>query len=181
MAEPNWGILIFEVLKTTIPALIVFLTVYFLGKQFFANQSTQKLMDDRAQNRDKTMTIKLQAYERLVLFCDRMDVVNLAMRLTGKDLSATDLMQAMMISLQKEYEHNLAQQIYVSDKLWMIISQAKSGTISLISAAYNSLPKDAKANELLSAITTKMQEVNLNPAETATGAIRSEASQLFNI
>lgn len=181
MAEPNWGLIIADILKYTIPALIVFLTIYFLGKQFFANQTNQKVLDDRVEHRDKTMAIKLQAYERLILFCDRIDVVNLALRLSAKDLTADDMMRSMLISIQKEYEHNLVQQIYVSDKLWQIISQAKTGTISLITAAHNSLGKEATAGDLLTAITKKINEVQMNPSETAKGALRSEASHLLNI
>ncbi len=181
MQEPNWGLLIADVIKYTIPALIVFLTIYFLGKQFFTQQTQQKILDDRMQHRDKSMTIKLQAYERLVLFCDRIDVVNLALRLSSKDLSADDMMNAMLISVQKEFEHNLAQQIYVSDKLWQIISQAKTGTINLITAAKSELPSSASATDLLNAISKKMNEIKMNPAETAKSALRSEASQLFNM
>ena len=181
MTEPNWGLVVAEIIKFTIPALIVFLTIYFLGKQFFANQTSQKVLDDRMQHRDKTMAIKLQAYERLVLFCDRIDVVNLALRLSAKDLSADDMTKAMLISIQKEYEHNLAQQIYVSDKLWQIISQAKTSTANLITTARNGLTKDATANDLLSAITKKINEIQLNPSDTAKSALRSEASHLFNL
>jgi len=96
-------------------------------------------------------------------------------------MTARDLQVALLKNIRQEYEHNLAQQIYVSDKLWQIISQAKSGTINLISAAYGALPTDASAQDLLREITKKMQEINLNPATTATSAIRSEASQLFNL
>jgi hypothetical protein len=181
MVEPTWGYVFMDIIKTTIPALIVFFTVYYIGKQFYKNQETQKLIDDRSEHRDKTMNIKLLAFERLVLFCDRIDVVNLALRLSGKDQTAKSMMQGMLISIQKEYEHNLAQQIYVSSKLWEVISAAKTSTIKLISAAKSEVADEATDEELLQVIMEKMQEVDLNPSEYAKRALRAEAEHLFNI
>lgn len=181
MTEPNWGLALMEVVKYTTPAVIVFITVYYLSKQFFQGQQELALIKDRTQNRDKTMTIKLQAYERLMLYADRMDVVNMALRLNQKDMSAQDLMQSMLISIQKEYEHNSAQQIYVSDTLWQIIQQAKTGTINLIRAAFENCQTGATSQDFLRQLQTKMQEVNLNPADQAKLALRSEASSVLNL
>ena len=181
MTEPNWGLAIIEVIKYTVPALIVFITVYYLSKQFFQAQQEMALIKDRTQNRDKTMTIKLQAYERLMLYADRMDVVNMALRLNQKDISAQDLMQAMLISVQKEYEHNSAQQIYVSETLWQILSQAKTGTVNLIRAAHENCETEATSQDFLRQLQNKMQEVKLNPADQAKLALRSEAAAVLNL
>lgn len=170
-----------EVIKYSVPALIVFATVYYLSKQFFQGQQEMALIKDRTQNRDKTMTIKLQAYERLMLYADRMDVVNMAIRLNGKDMTAQDMMQAMLISVQKEYEHNTAQQIYVSDTLWQIVQQAKAGTINLIRAAADQCGPDASSQDFLRQLQKKMQEVKLNPADQAKLALRSEAASVLNL
>lgn len=181
MTEPNWGYVFMEVVKYTLPALIVFLTVYFLFKEFFKGQRELAILKDRSENRDQTMAIKLQAFERLMLYCDRMDVINMALRLNNKDMNAKDLMQAMMISMQKEYEHNSAQQIYVSNALWEVISQAKSSTVKLISAAFETVNDSDSSQLLLKAISDKMNAVQMNPAEQAKKALRSEAATVLNI
>lgn len=181
MNEPNWGLFFMEIIKYTAPAIIVFVTIYYLSKQFFKNQEEMSLLADRSKHRDASMTIKLQAFERLMLYCDRIDVINLAMRLTSKDQTAQQMSTGMLVSIQKEYEHNLAQQLYVSDQLWDIISQAKNGTVKLISAAKDTVNDDAPAPELLRAIMAKMEEVQLNPSDQAKRALRSEASLLFNL
>lgn len=180
MNEPNWGIVFMEIVKFTVPAIIVFLTVYVMFKQFFKGQQELAILRDRTDNRDKTMSVKLQAFERLMLYCDRMDVINMALRLNNKDMSARDLMQAMLISMQKEYEHNSAQQLYVSNTLWEVLSQAKASNINLISAAFESLNPEASSRELLAAISDKMNQVQMNPADQAKKALRSEASTVLN-
>ena len=181
MTEPTWSLVFMEVIKYTLPAIIVFLTIYFLFKEFFKGQRELAILKDRSEHRDKMAAIKLQAYERLMLYCDRMDVVNMAMRLNNKDMNAKDLMQAMLISIQKEYEHNATQQMYVSETLWKVISQAKSSTIKLIASAFESVNDQDSAQVLLRAISEKMDSVQLNPADQAKMALRSETASVLNL
>jgi methylthioribose-1-phosphate isomerase len=110
-----------------------------------------------------------------------MDVVNMALRLNQKDINAQDLMQAMLISVQKEYEHNSAQQIYVSETLWQVLSQARTGTVNLIRAAYENCKTEATSQDFLRQLQNKMQEVKLNPADQAKLALRSEAATVLNL
>ena len=179
MQEPSWGLVLMDVIKTTVPALIVFLTVYYLIKQFFKSQTELTHLKVVSEQGDSTKNIKLQAFERLMLYCDRMDIVNMAMRLNTTDMTSEQLMQAMLISVQKEYEHNVAQQIYVSDTLWQVISQAKSSTVQLISSAFQTVSKTSSSRDLLEAISKKMEAVQLNPADSAKRALRSEAATML--
>ena len=179
MQEPSWGLVLMDVIKTSVPALIVFLTVYYLIKQFFKNQTEIAYHKQLAEQGESTKNIKLQAFERLMLYCDRMDIVNMAMRLNTSEMTSEHLMQAMLISIQKEYEHNVAQQIYVSDTLWQVISQAKSSTVQLISSAFQTVEKTSSSIDLLEAVSKKMDSVQLNPADQAKRALRSEAATIL--
>ncbi len=84
---------------------------------------------------NKSFNQKLQAYERLMLFLDRISIPNLIMRLQSPE-SRTDLLSvSMLISIQKEYEHNVTQQLYVKDNLWHIITLIKDEISAGISIA----------------------------------------------
>ncbi len=121
---------ILEILKYILPSLVVFGTVYYLQKQYNANQYQLKAMELKAQYSKGAIPLKLQAYERLLLFCDRISFPNLILRLKTENMTAKQLKSAMIIAIQKEYEHNLAQQLYTSGKLWEIISTAKNNIIA---------------------------------------------------
>lgn len=121
---------ILEILKYILPSLVVFGTVYYLQKQYNANQYQLKAMELKAQYSKGAIPLKLQAYERLLLFCDRISFHNLILRLKTENMTAKQLKSAMIIAIQKEYEHNLAQQLYTSGKLWEIISTAKNNIIA---------------------------------------------------
>lgn len=116
----------FEVLKYTLPSCIVFLTVYFLLKEYF-EQERLKMAQQRAKEyAQNSLPIKIQAYERLALFMERIRIQNLMLRFPFTESSSKDICRTLMLGVQQEYEHNLVQQIYVSDKLWEIILLAKN-------------------------------------------------------
>lgn len=172
--------IVLDIIKFTAPAIIVFVTIYYLSKQFFSNQEKMQNLKSNQDIYQNTQKIRLQAYERLILFCERIDVSNLAQRLAVRDMSATELKQAMLISVQKEYEHNLAQQIYVSEKLWEIITLAKSETFNLINQSAQKLPEDATAFDLLRTISETVVSLKINPADQARRALRSETQLILS-
>lgn len=71
------------------------------------------------------LPLKLQAYERLALFLERIKISNLILRIPKADSSNSDWINTLMLAAQQEFEHNLVQQVYVSDQLWSIINLAK--------------------------------------------------------
>jgi hypothetical protein len=84
-----------------------------------------------------------------------------------------------MIAIQQEYEHNLTQQIYVSDKLWDIINLAKDQTIQLISKASEGMQAGDPPSMLLERATRIIDSMNMNPLEQAKAAIKEEIKQLL--
>lgn len=82
---------VLEIIKITVPALIVFLTVYFLQKQFLKNQYNLQLLDLKKNQIDSTLPLKLQAYERLTLFLERIKLENLILRIRTEKMTASNL------------------------------------------------------------------------------------------
>jgi len=132
----------------------------------------------QGQNQD-ILPLKLQAYERLMLLCERISIPNLTYRLANKDITKDQLQTAMMIAIQQEYEHNLTQQIYVSDKLWDIINLAKDQTIQIISKASESMQVGDPPSMMVERATRLINNMNMNPLEQAKSAIKQELKQLL--
>lgn len=87
----------------------------------------------------------------------------------------------MVISVQKEFEHNMAQQLYSSSKLWDIIQLAKNDTIALISDTSAELDPDAESKELANKLMGKLSQVKRSPAQVAIQAIKEEAKIILNV
>ncbi|MBK7812180.1 MAG: hypothetical protein IPO62_16370 [Saprospiraceae bacterium] len=167
----------FEVLKYTLPSTIVFLTVYFLLRQYFDLEKLKFQTDRFSKTQKDSLPIRLQAYERLSLFLERIRITNLIIRFPyQKDTNSKAWLHSLMLAIQQEYEHNMSMQVYVSEKLWEILSFARNESLNAILEAMNQSDNSIIDADLL---------MNSNPSaiaeqsiDTALAAIRKEA-QLY--
>jgi hypothetical protein len=168
----------FEILKYVLPGLITFLTTYFLFKSFFDFQNNAKAFELKHSETKTTLPIRLQAYERLSLFSERIALPNLIMRLRTSSSTNQSLHYAMLTSIQQEYEHNISQQIYVSEKLWQIVKISKENMMSIVSNCYDGLNPQGNSEEYVAALFSYLEK-NPMPVDMALSAIRSEAGGIF--
>jgi len=173
--------IVIEVLKYTIPGLVVFAAVYFILRQYLNSQYQMKALEMKARYTKQAIPLKLQAYERLLLFCERISIPNLLLRLKSNDMSAVDLKNALVISVQKEFEHNMAQQLYCSNKLWDIIALAKNDVISIISDISGTVSAQAPASDLSTALMKRLANIKKSPIDVARAAIKEEAKIILNV
>ena len=96
----------FYLLLVCLPALIVFASCYLLLRQFLRNREQLELLAIQKSTAVKALPLKLQAYERLILFFERIYIPNLVARIRTKKMSSGDLHSALMIAIQQEFEHN---------------------------------------------------------------------------
>lgn len=166
----------YEVLLLAIPVLLMFVALYMLFRQFFRNQLRLQLLNRNENQGDLKTRLKLQAYERLMLFCERIDIPNMLMRLQSSQMSARDLRSALIMAVQKEYEYNLSQQLYVSEQLWQIISITKDQIIEIISHIAAMATPETKGSELAEALYKFVKSQKKSPIDTAKSAIKKESS-----
>jgi len=173
---PIWVEVLLQILVATIPALVVFFTIYFLMKQFFDAQRQARQYDLHKSSQSQGLPLKMQAYERLSLFCERIALPNLLLRIRKNGMSVSEFRLALLLAIQQEYEHNVTQQVYVSSQLWEIIKLAKDFSLDVISAAAEGLSSRADAQQLADAIIRKLQEQPTDPLQQAQLAIKKEAA-----
>lgn len=162
-----------------VPVIVLFVIIYYLSKRFLHNQYKLQYARTAQDDTNASSRLKLQAYERLILFCERISVNGLLLRLQSSKMSAMDLQAALILAVQQEYEYNLSQQLYVSDQLWKIISLVKNQTIETITTVASSVEKDASAEDLSQQLILFIESQNNNPVETAKTAIKQESSLIL--
>ena len=162
------------------PALVVFATAYYLIKEFFKNEYHLRAMQLKTNQQDTSVPMKFSALERFALLAERIQLPNTALRVVqGMDptvLDAQTLYYAMLINTQQEYEHNIAQQIYVSPELWEMVRGAKEDTVSTLTFLYQALPPSAKASDFIEVINEYHQKTSNRTLDIAQLAIKKEAS-----
>lgn len=168
-----------EILKYTIPSLIVFATAYFLLKLYLDDRLHYEKAKQRGEALKTTLPLRLQAYERLTLLCDRAGIPNTLLRIRMPGMSTADLRGSLMLSISQEFDHNTSQQLYVSETLWQIITLAKNETLAFISQTASQLPPDSDCEELVSSLLQGIDDMPVTPLQRAIVAIRTEAGQLF--
>lgn len=176
---PTWLSVILEIIKISVPALVVYLTVRNMLEQHFAHQLRTKGIELGKENQSSTVPLRLQAYERLSLFCERVAIPSLLLRLRQDGMSALELKITLMLAIQQEYEHNITQQVYVSDQLWQIIKISRDETINFITLVADTIDPKADARELGEALMKYLMSREVTALDKALIAIKKEAGIFF--
>ena len=164
-----------EILKLTLPSLAVVAVVYFMLREYFESEHKRAMMEIQFKQTSTTLPIKIGAYERLSMFCERISIPALILRVRADGTNAAQLRMALMIAIQQEFEHNITQQVYVSDNLWKIIKIARDDVQNTINQIYQTIDPDADSKifaqalfDFLNTISREVIQATLKCTEIAT-------------
>jgi len=170
---------VLEILKYTLPAGIVFIGVYFVIKSFMENEQRKTELQYRSDNMKLVTPVKLQAYERMILYLERISLNNLVMRTYKNGMSAKLLQASMLQIIRSEMDHNMAQQLYIQTRTWKLAKSAKEETVKLINSCAEQLNDDASGLELSQFILELVGKVETTHTEVAIEALKNEVNKVF--
>ena len=139
----------------------------------------EKQLENRSKKLEITLPIRLQAYERMCLFLERISPNNLIVRLNGSATQAIEFQQILMHEVREEFNHNLSQQVYMSHEAWEKIRGAQQEVITLINQAASEVAPDAPPLDLAKKIFEKIIQENRNPTASALKFVKEEIQQEF--
>ncbi len=169
-----------DILKFSAAGLIVIFTAWFFIKDFISERFNYQNLELRKAKMDHTLPLRLQAYERTVLFLERINPASLLIRLHISGMSAREMQNIILSDIRAEYQHNISQQIYVSDITWAIVKKIKDDTISMVNNTVNALPADASALDLSKTILSHLAGLESeNPYEVALSIVKRDVQSLF--
>ena len=166
-----------DLILYAVPALITGLIAYYFFKEHTKNEDGRRRFLLHKDIQVNTLPIRLQAYERMTLFLERITPAKLLIRVSPTSSNKESYEALLIANIEQEFEHNLSQQIYMSDECWNIINAAKNATIQLIRKA-SLLEKTNTANKLREVILTEMMEKRA-PSDVALSFIKKEISELW--
>ncbi|MEP1093573.1 MAG: hypothetical protein ABJG78_00590 [Cyclobacteriaceae bacterium] len=171
--------MVYDLLKITLPAVIVLYVAYLLVRSFLQKQLDEIAFNVRQKSQEVVVPIRLQAYERVILLLERITPSNLLSRLGSPDYSAEEFQQILIHEIRNEVNHNLSQQLYMSDSAWTYVNTAVEQTISLINSSTNGLDKKAKGIDLARAILENCAGEEMDTAQQAIRFIKDEIQEIF--
>lgn len=175
----NWDDALFDLFLAVLPAVIVFMTAFVMLKKFFDEKRASEMVELRKATSAAVLPNKLQAYERMVLFLERISPDNLVMRIQRPGMSANLLHSNLLQTIRNEYEHNMAQQIYITIETWEKIKTAKEETARLINIAKAKLNSSANSMDLSKMIFAIQDQVGKSPTADALLALKQDMKRYF--
>ena len=168
-----------ELVKFTLAGIGTVYVAFYLIKPYLERSEKLQLMELKKATTALTLPLRFQAYERLVLFVERVNPANMLIRLNGTAFSAHELHSMVMSEVRNEFQHNVTQQIYVSERAWNVIKRVKEDTLGVVTNAVKALPETATGLELSKTILAHLSHLQDNPYDIATDMIRKDMEELF--
>ncbi|WP_299443223.1 hypothetical protein [uncultured Aquimarina sp.] len=168
---------IVPLLISLIPSLFITLLALYYFKTHTDNEEKRRRFLLHKENQKQALPLRLQAYERIVLFLERISPGKLLLRTPPLNEDKKNYESLLVHTIEQEFDHNLTQQIYISDECWNIVKAAKNGTIALVRQTVLKEEVDS-ASKMREMILTAIVEKG-SPSDTALSAIKSEVEDLF--
>lgn len=168
-----------DILKFTIAGAGVVWIAFYLFKPYLDKQSQLQILELKRSAGNQTLPLRLQAYERVVLFIERINPANMLIRLNVGSLSAAELHIIVVNEIRNEFQHNITQQIYVSSRVWAVLKRVKEDTLSLVNNAVKALPENSTGMELSKTVLIHLSQLEDDPYEIAVNLVRQDLEELF--
>lgn len=172
----DWIIVILVALA---PCVLLFFAFRFSIKAFIKQSRWEKQESIRLKCSKKIIMVRLQAYERMILFLERITPDSLLIRISGNNMTARQFQETLLEAVRAEYEHNFTQQLYVTEQSWALIRAARESIIRLVNTAMDELPSSAAGKDLSRKILEMWLDVDESPVHTAVHELKQEVRSLF--
>ena len=136
------------------------------------------MLEIKASLHKDVLPLKLQAYERLTIFLERISPANLILRVHKNGMSARYLQNELVNAIRSEYEHNLSQQIYVSNTCWEVVKNAKEEMIKFVLTAGSKLDESSGGVDFSRLFLEIAGSVEKLPTSIALEVLKAELRQL---
>lgn len=168
-----------EFIKILVPASVVLYAAYLLVRSFIQKEIEMKKLEVRSSSIETVLPNRMQAYERMALFLERISPQNLLVRLTAPGLPAREFHQLLLSEIRNEYNHNVSQQVYMSEDVWSLIKNAKEDLIVSINDSASEMNMESTSLDLSKKIFEKSVNKSIDPIAHALSELKKEIQRTF--
>ena len=168
-----------DVLKLVLAGTIVFYIAWLIVKPQLILNNQSKIIGLKKASLKTTLPLRLQAYERLALFIERINPSNMLVRVHVAGTTVREIQQFLVAEIRTEHQHNITQQLYVSAQAWTVINRIKEDTISMINNTASGMSPEASSVELSKVILTHLAGLETNPYDAGLMLLKHDMQQFF--
>lgn len=169
---------IIEIAIAVGPAIIVGIIAYYFFDSFLKNEEGRRRFLLHKESQKDVLPARLQAYERLTLFLERVNPAQLLIRVKPVTDDKKAYADLLIATIEQEFEHNLTQQIYMTSECWGAIKSAKNSLIQQILKAAGK--SDLNTSQQLREYILQNPDGQENPTRVALEYLKTEVQELFN-
>lgn len=166
-----------EFLIPVLPALVVGGLAYYFFDGFLKNEDKRRRFILHKELQTETLPLRLQAYERLTLFLERVNPNQLLVRIQPNTTDEKTYIELVILQIQQEFEHNLSQQIYMSDECWNVIKSSKNSLIGELRKSV--VANDSNDADSLRAKIIERYSEHENPIIVALNYLKTEVQEIL--
>ena len=122
---------------------------------------------------------RVEAYQRIILFMERISPNSLVMRKFENGMKAKQLQGELLSTIRSEFEHNIAQQIFISPQGWKMVKESKEEIIKIINLASSQIDENGNALDLSQKIFEIATQLEKLPTEITNEFLINELQKLF--
>lgn len=123
-----------EIIKYTVPSIVTGVVAAYFLKQYVTEEQNKRNYNLLADKKKQSLPLRLQAYERMTLFLERIELTAITERVQPLEFNKIEYAQLLIHQINSEFEHNLVQQIYVTEDCWKLLRNSKQTTLNIITA-----------------------------------------------
>ncbi len=109
---------------------------------------------------------------------ERISPQSLLVRTNDPKLTVKQFQQLLIANIRQEFEHNLSQQLYVSEDAWAMVRNAKENMTRLINTAAAGLEPGTPSIELSKILMDLLARAENSPLDATISAIKKEFSEV---
>ncbi len=159
-----------------LPAAVTGYIAYYMFKSYLFQQNSDKKLQLLSEKKKDSLPIKLQAYERMLLFCERIHPVKIITRIQPISANPTEYVSLLILTIEQEFDHNLVQQLYVSEEAWNGVLKAKN----IIENKLQQIAKTTDSSSHFQELILKEFSNNSSPTEIAIAILKNEVAKLIS-
>ena len=169
-----------EILKYCLPALIVLLATWLVLFKMLREERDKREFELRKSTHKEALPIRLRGYERLAILLERTTPEHMLRDMDIANLTVQQLQILLMKTVRLEFDHNLSQQVYVSDAVWEAVILVEEEMISFIAAVAKNFAPDSPALPYAQQLITVYGTNGQTPNQLAQIKLREEARSIMN-
>jgi hypothetical protein len=147
--------------------------------KFYKSEAEKRLWELKRLSQKEISPIRMRAYERLALLLERTTPEHMLIELNLSEMTTLQVQAHLMHTIRQEYDHNLSQQIYISNEVWDLIDNAKQQTIAFVNSIAQQMPPESNTLDYAKTLITAYRSNGETPNDIALQALKNEAKTLL--